>query len=116
MRAGGVLLVCLAAAGCTSVGSMPTSSQTQVDLARKNYKVVRANAIGKSHGFCLLGIVPLSSPTYADAMTELYRDARVADGNASALTNVSQEESSSYFVLFSVPALTVRADVVEFTE
>ncbi len=92
------------------------STTTQVDLSRKNYRVIRSNAVGASHGFSLLGLVPIVSPTYSGAMSKLYEAAGIGEGTAQALVNVSQEASTVYFVVFSVPTLTVRADVIEFTE
>lgn len=110
------LLVVFLAAGCTSTGTFPQTSGTQVDLSRKNFRVVKANAIGTSSGFKLLGFIPFAAPTYSEAMSNLYQKAGVTEGKAQTLTNVTQERSSLYLVLFSIPKLTIRADVIEFTE
>jgi hypothetical protein len=110
----GALLVL--AVSCASVGSLPHSTGTRVDLSRKNYRVVKANAIGQSSGFALLGIIPIASPTYPAAMSNLYENAQITEGSATALANVSQERSTVYLVLFSIPKLTVRADVIEFLD
>ena len=104
-------------AGCTRSGAFPHSSGTQVDLTRNNYRVIKPNAIGTSSGFRLLGFIPLASPRYTAAMSDLYRKAGVSEGGtAQALANVTEEHSSLYLILFSIPKLTVRADVIEFTE
>jgi hypothetical protein len=110
------LLVLLLAVGCTSTGTFPQTSATQVDLSRKNFHIVKANAIGSSSGFELFGFIPFSAPTYTRAMADLYEKAGVTEGKAQTLTNVTQERSSLYLLLFSIPKLTVRADVIEFTE
>jgi hypothetical protein len=37
-----------------------------------------------------------------------------AEGRAVSLTNVTQERQTLYLVLFSLPKIVVRADVIEF--
>ena len=114
---GGLFLAAaVLAAGCASNVVRPQATTTHVDLSRKNYELVRPNAIGSSYGFKLLGLVPIVSPTYAAAMSRLHSEAGHRNGKAEALINVNEERSSVYLVLFSVPTLTVRADVIEFTE
>jgi hypothetical protein len=87
-----------------------------VDLSRKNYAIVKANAIGESSGFSLLGIIPFAAPKYTDAMSDLCSKAVMSEGKAHALVNVVQERSSIYLILFSIPKLTVRADIIEFLD
>jgi len=99
-----------------SGGSSQVLTTTTVKLSRQNYKIVKANVIGDSVGFSLLGLVTLKSPEYADAITKLYQSAGVSEGKAQALVNVALEHSSTYFILFTLPKVTVRADVIEFTE
>jgi len=100
----------------TAIGTFPHGSGTQVDLSRKNYAIVKANAIGESSGFSLLGIIPFAAPKYTDAMSDLYSKAVMSEGKAHALVNVVQERSSIYLILFSIPKLTVRADIIEFLD
>ncbi len=111
----GLALVALLS-GCSATGSFPHSSNTTVDLSQKNYKMIRPNAIGSSTGFALLGIVPFASPRYTNAMAHLYEDANLSGQGAYALANVVQERSTTYLILFSLPKLSVRADIIEFTE
>jgi hypothetical protein len=89
---------------------------TSVNLSRQNFKIVKANAIGSSMGFSFLGLITLKSPGYYEAITQLYQYAGVSEGKAQALVNVVHEHSSPYFILFSLPKITVRADVIEFTD
>ena len=110
------LVLAVVAAGCASTGTFPHASGTQVDLNRKNYRVVKANAVGTSMGFRLLGLISIVPPTYAAAMSDLYLSAGVREGSAQALVNVTQERSTVYLILFSLPRLSVRADIIEFTE
>jgi hypothetical protein len=89
---------------------------TAVKLTRKNYRIIKANAMGASTGFNLLGLFTLRSPQYGEAISRLYRTARVAEGRAQAIVNVVHQNSSTYFILFALPKISVRADVIEFTD
>lgn len=111
-----VSLMCLFLVGCASTGRFPHETGTRVDLSRKNYCIVKTNAVGESAGFSLLGFIPLSVPRYTEAMSDLYSKAGLEAGKAQALANVTQEKSSTYLILFSIPKLTVRADIVEFLD
>ena len=102
-------------AGCAAHEPVAPSTATHVDLSRGNYRVVHADVTGRSFGFSLLGFIPLWSPSYTTAMTSLYRAATLAEGKPQALINVVQERSLIYLIAFSVPSLTVRADIIEFT-
>jgi hypothetical protein len=116
VRAVSLCLLVTFLAGCSSTGTFPQTSGTQVDLSRKNFRVVKANAVGSSTGFKLFGFIPFAAPTYTGAMSRLYKNAGLTEGKAQTLTNVTQERSNLYLVLFSLPKLTVRADIIEFTE
>ena len=102
--------------GCTSSGTFPHASNTQVDLSKGNYRVVKANAIGSSSGFKLFMFIPIVAPRYSKAMSRLQQKAGVEEGKAQAIVNVAQEKTSLYLLLFSIPKLTVRADIIEFTD
>ena len=39
-----------------------------------------------------------------------------SEGRAVSLVNVAQEEQNTYFVLFSIRKIVIRADAVEFTD
>lgn len=112
----GILSLGLVGCASTHVEAPSSTSQTQVVLTGRNYRVVKANAIGSSMGFKLLGIVPFSNPSYAEAMSRLYATVGTAEGKSLAVTNVGQERTALYFILFSLPKLTVRADVIEFMD
>ena len=102
--------------GCANRGVVPYGMGTHVELTRKNYRVVKANAIGESSGLYFLGIIPIVPPRRTDALSNLYSSAGLSEGKAQALVNVVQERSTIYLILFSIPKLTVRADVIEFVE
>jgi hypothetical protein len=123
-----ILLLYALFAGCAAVPLLPLASPflsgqqpqvattTSVQLATKNYKIVKTNVVGTSSGFSLLGFISLMSPDYAEAMAQLYQAGGITEGKAQAIVNVMQQNSSTYFILFGIPRITVRADVVEFTE
>lgn len=102
-------------AGCGSTGSMPQSTGTDVSLRGNNYKIVKAGARGESSGFYLLGFIPIVSPNYADAKSSLYQSVgQSLEGRSVALANQTHDRSTLYVILFSIPKITITADIVEF--
>jgi hypothetical protein len=89
---------------------------TQVQLVGNNYRVLQTNIVAKSGGFKLLGNISIKSPSYVKAMSRLYAKAEVAEGSSQALANVVHETGGINFILFSIPKIRVRADLVEFTD
>ena len=118
MRTGIIVLAALALplAGCASTTILPPMTSTEVDLSRSNYRVVRANAMGASRGVKVLGLVPVWAATYNAAMSDLYAEIGPTEGRSIALVNCIHERTNLYFVLFSIPQRTVRADVIEFLD
>jgi len=104
--------------GCSSSHvEMGQSTTTSVALNGKNYKLIQPGAKGVSHGFRLLGILPFASPHYADAKQDLFASVtEPLKGRAVALSNEMEDKSTLYLILFSVPKLTITADVIEFTD
>ena len=129
-----LLVVLIGLTGCAAIaalpltlpsgpsGSGPTSvlTLTEVHLQQRNYRVIRLNVTGTSRGFALLGLLMLKPPDAAEAFASLYEegDLRVliAERRALAFVNVMQTSSAPYFLLFSLPQITFRVDVVEFIE
>jgi hypothetical protein len=106
--------LCLAACS-TNVGKIVQSNGAEVSLRENNYKIVRASAVGSSTGFALFGVLTLVSPTYSEAKQELYRSVgQKLEGRAIALTNQTEDRSVVNFLLFSIPKITLTADVIEF--
>ena len=103
--------------GCrtTGGGDFSQRNETSVSLSNNNYKIVKASAKGVSRGFYLFGFIPITIPSYADAKSDLYKDSGVPiEGRSIALTNQAQDKSSIYLILFSLPTITVTADIIEF--
>jgi hypothetical protein len=90
-------------------------NSTHVTLTENNFTIVETNVVAKSKGFKLLGLISLKSASYTKAMTDLYARAQVKQGHPQALANVVYESSSTYLILFSIPKVTIRADLIEFT-
>jgi predicted component of type VI protein secretion system len=82
-------------------------------LSRANFRVVQSNARGQDTGFNLLGFIPIVTPGYGDAMSDL-RSAVPMSGRATALANVTEDTSTIYLILFSLPRINITADVIEF--
>ena len=93
------------------------STKTNVGLNSDNFKVVKPAAVGHSYGFRFLGIIPFASPNYAAARADLYKS--VGDdvkGHPVTLANDMESKSTTYLILFSIPKLTLTADVIEFVK
>jgi hypothetical protein len=114
----GLSILLFVVAGCSSTGAFKGGATgTDVSLSQKNYKVIKAGATGTSHGFRLLMILPLGSPTYATAKQSLYQSVgEPLTGRAVALANQTEDRSSLYLILFSIPKVTITADVIEFID
>lgn len=95
---------------------MPTENVTQVELSSKNYEIVQTNAVGTDFGVKLFGFIPINPTSLAEAMESLHEDAKTRPGDCRALINVAKEYRCLYLILFSVPRIVVRADVIEFKE
>ena len=110
----------LLTAGCSStrVENNTPSTQTQVTLTHSNYKMVKAGAEGTSYGFrFFLGIIPITAPSTAAARSDLYASVgQSLTGRSVALINTTEDRSTTWLLLFSIPKITLTGDVVEFTE
>lgn len=108
-----ILFVC----GCSSMhsGGMQQSTDAGVTLREANYKIVKAGARGTSRGFYLLGFIPITTPKYANAKSSLYRSVgQPLEGRSIALANQTEDRSTVWLLLFSLPKIVITADVIEF--
>lgn len=103
-------------ASSSSGGQEEIKTLTTVQLTSGNYRILKTNVTGTDWGISLLGIIPIVSPDYSKAISKLYKAGEVTEGAPQAIVNVLQQHSSPYFILFSIPRITFRADVVEFTQ
>jgi hypothetical protein len=117
------------AGGCAAFAALPLGSvlgspnsaalqiqnSTEIRLQEKNFIVIRTNMVGQASGFSLLGILTIVPARFTTAMNRLYADAQMKEGRPQTLANLVMEQDSSYFILFSIPKTSIRADVIEFT-
>lgn len=99
-----------------SGGNTQILSGTSVSLSKQNFKIVKANAIGKDWGVNLIGIIPVVTPYYTEAITQIYQQVGEMEGKPRALVNIIHQQTSSFYLLFSIPEIIIRADVVEFSK
>jgi hypothetical protein len=106
----------LALTSCAGRGRMDEGTSTGVQLTHNNYRVLKAGAAGTSTGFWVL-FIPIKPRSYADAKADLYKSVgQPLEGRSVALANQTEDWSFFTLLLFSLPKLTVTADVVEFTD
>jgi hypothetical protein len=117
-----LLTGCAAIAPISSLISSPSSGtpplqvheQTSVKLARDNFVLVRTNVVGRSRGFSLLGLITIYPATLSKAMNRLYAAAQMREGHPQTVAHLVIEQTSSYWILFGIPEVDARADIVEF--
>ena len=86
-------------------------------LEGRQFKVIKARATGTSYGLKLLGFIPIVHPNYTKATRQVYESTGISfEGRSVALANQTIERVGNYFIVFSVPRVTVAADVVEFVD
>jgi len=90
-------------------------NQTELKLSEGNFSVVKTNVVGQARGFALLGFITLVPARFQTAMDQLYSKAGMQSGQPQTLGNVIMEKTSAYWILFSIPRVSVRADLLEFT-
>jgi hypothetical protein len=97
-------------------GAAPDTAHvvTTTSLSDANFRVVHTGAKGQSQGFVLLLFFNIIPTSLTDAVDRLYDDAELEPGGAWALANVMIERQARNFLLFGLPRVRVRADVVEF--
>jgi hypothetical protein len=114
--------------GCAALPFLPASSSllptgsasaefhsaTAVKLEQANFTTLKTNVVGQTKGFALLGIITIVPARFSTAMDRLYAQAEMRPGGAQTLANMVVDRSTTYLILYSVPRVSVRADVVEF--
>lgn len=97
-----------------SSSALEIHNQTEVKLTEGNFVTVKTNVVGQARGFSLLGFISMVPARFQTAMDRLYSKAEMQTGKPQVLGNVVMEKTSAYWILFSIPRISVRADVVEF--
>lgn len=123
-----VALLAVLAGGCAAVSVLPIAalmgspnasaleihSQTDIRLEAPDFTMIQPNVVGESEGFSLLGILTMVPPKFTEAMNRLMTQAKMQPGRPQTLANLVMEKNSSYFILYSLPRISIRADVIEF--
>ncbi len=118
----GSLLVGALLAGCSSQGpaKFAQNSIATAGLSQSNFRIVKSNVRGDSYGFRLLGFIPIVPARVADAKEDLYqkldRSGIRMEGRSIALANATEDENHYYFIIGSVPRITLTADIIEFLD
>ena len=121
--------------GCANGGAFLSSHQTNVELGENNYQIVANNVSGTSTvGYILGASYSLGGVSYSggvvrvDGTGQIYNEAinslwknfeskyGSAKGESIALTNVRYDSEMLNLFFFTKLTVTVRADVVKFTE
>ena len=123
-----VALLAVLAGGCAAVSVLPIAAlmgspnasaleihnQTDIRLEVANFIVTKTDVVGQSEGFSLFGVLTIVPAKFTQAMNRLYTQAEMQPGRSQTLVNLIVEKNSTYFILFSLPRISIRADVIEF--
>lgn len=131
-----LLVLALSFTGCVSTGSFPSANLTDVQLTEDNYEIVATNVQGEASAGYLIGLsggfgfsqmqtialvrVEGESALYAAALRNLWENFRAqygeVEGRNLALVNVRFDGDALNAIVYTRPQISIRADVVEFTD
>ncbi len=130
-----LLLFALALTGCYSTGAINAAHVTDVQLSQSNYEIVATGVRGEASAGYLVGVsasayrqmqtfavvrVSGSGLLYEEAMANLWENFREeygeVEGRDLALVNIVYDAEALNLLVYTSPTVSVRADVVEFTE
>jgi len=128
-------ILLLALAGCSTGGVFTSGNVTDVQLQRNNFKIVARGVTGEaSAGYILGGTFSVGMATntfalvrvsgtgmlYKEALDNLWKNIEATygsiEGKKVALINVRYDAEALNLILYTSPHISIRADVVEFTE
>ncbi len=121
--------------GCSSTGAFIASNRTNIDLGSANYKIIATNIAGEAEAGYLLGVtwntgvinstlalarVSGSDALYRDALQNLWQNYEAKNGSVVgkkvALINIRYDSDNLNLLLYAGAHVSVRADVIEFTD
>ena len=121
--------------GCANSGMFISTNRTNVDLASANYQVAAANVTGEAHAGYVFGVsyslgaqagamaiarITGSGKLYQEALENLWKNYEAkygaVEGKKLALANVRFDSDILNLLLYSQVKISVRADVIEFSE
>ncbi|HWF60207.1 MAG TPA: hypothetical protein VN666_07835 [Nitrospira sp.] len=114
------VILFLSACAAGGPGMCSQGSIAAAGLNKNNFRVVQSNVRGDSYGFRFLMFLPIVSARVADAKEDLYHKLRTDginfEGRSIAFANVTEDQTAYYFLIGSVPRITLTADVIEFLD
>ncbi|MCX6121476.1 MAG: hypothetical protein NTX44_07635 [Ignavibacteriales bacterium] len=121
--------------GCSAGGAFMASNVTDVQLQKSNFKIVARNISGEAQAGYLIGgtfsmgmvsntfalvRVSGSGMLYKEALENLWKSYETAygpvEGKRLALINVRYDSDALNLIVYTQPKITIRADIVEFTD
>jgi 1-aminocyclopropane-1-carboxylate deaminase/D-cysteine desulfhydrase-like pyridoxal-dependent ACC family enzyme len=130
-----ILFFTLLLIGCVNTGMFLAANETNVELREANYNIVAANVTGESTAGYLIGFsYPIGAATSTLALVRvsgtgmLYREAienlwqnysehyGEIKGRKLALVNVRYDVDTINLFVYTQARVSIRADVVEFTD
>jgi hypothetical protein len=134
------ILVCtfgglsLLISGCSTGGVFMAGNVTDVQLHQSNFKIVARNVSGEAQaGYLMGGTVSMgmasntfalvrvsgSGMLYKEALENLWKCYEAAygpvEGKRLALINVRYDSDALNLIVYTQPKITIRADIIEFT-
>ena len=133
-----LIVVCVLAVlmtGCANSGMFAASNITEVQLNKANFKIVQKDVSGEATSGYIFGVsqsfgaasmtfavahVSGSQMIYKDALADLWKNAEKTltsvEGKKLALVNVRYDANVINMAVYTQVTISVRADIVEFTE
>jgi hypothetical protein len=122
--------------GCTTTGSFVSTNRTDVQLSKGNYNIVASNVHGESEAAYVFGLsystggistntiaiarVDGTGLIYQEALKNLWTnyetDHGKINGKKLALVNVRYDNDILNLIFYTSVKVSVRADVIEFTD
>ncbi|HEY6952763.1 MAG TPA: DUF6567 family protein [Bacteroidota bacterium] len=130
-----LILLALGVTGCSTGGMFTAGNVTDVQLQKNNFKIVARGVSGEAQAGYLFGgtfsmgmatntfallRVSGSGMLYKEALENLWKNYEASNGPVEgkkiALVNVRYDADVLNLFVYTQPRITIRADVVEFTE
>lgn len=121
--------------GCASTGAFNAGNLTDVTLSEANYNLIATNVSGEASAGYLLGVSASVHQTmqtvalarvegpgmlYGEAMANLWENFEgvygSTEGRQLALVNIRFDSEALNLLIYTKPTVSIRADVVEFTD
>lgn len=129
------ILAMVALSGCAQTGMFAAGNLTTVELSEPNYRVVAVGVSGEAKAGYLLGVsfstgmqtgslalarIGGTGQLYKEAMENLWKEFEKEHGPVAgrrlALSNVRYDADNRNLLLYTDVKLSIRADVIEFTD